>query len=475
MAQANTISRPFSSRWLLFVGFALVAVIVAAAVVWRLPQVSQWLAGLVDAGSSETPPESSSGENTKPDHEERQTHEHDHPAHDNPDTLELSDQARRNIGLKTGAVKLQTFERSLFIPGIVVERPGQSALEVTALQTGVVTHVYVTEGEAVAPRQRLFDLRMTHEDVVQAQSDFLKTAEELDVIRQEVERLQRVTRDGAVAGKVLLERKYEQQKQEAVLRAQREALVLHGLSEEQVAGILETRRLLPSISVLAPDAATGAASPPTVLQVQKVNVARGQHVSTGDSLAVLADHLELLIEGRTFEEDAVQISDVMANGWRVAAVIESQADRAVTIDGLQILYMGARVDRESRALHFYVNLPNELVRDSQTAGRRYVVWRFKPGQRMQLRLPVEKWQDRIVLPSGAIAQDAAETYVFRVSGRTLVRQPVHVEYSDQYSAVIANDGSLYAGDEVALSAAHQLLTALKNKAGGGAVGHGHTH
>jgi cobalt-zinc-cadmium efflux system membrane fusion protein len=253
-------------------------------------------------------------------------------------------------------------------------------------------------------------------------------------------------------------------------------LVLHGLSEEQVAAILETRRLLPSISVLAPEATPGAASSATVLQVQKVNVARGQHASTGDSLAVLADHAELLIEGRAFEQDAAQISQALASGWRVAAVVESKEGDAVTIDGLQILYLGARVDPESRALHFYVHLPNELIRDSQTAGRRYVVWRFKPGQRMQVRIPVEKWRDRIVLPIDAIAQDGAETYVFRVNGEHLVRQPLHVEYRDQFSAVIASDGSLYPGDEVALNAAHQLLMALKNKSGGGVDPHaGHSH
>ncbi|MEX2139096.1 MAG: efflux RND transporter periplasmic adaptor subunit [Pirellulales bacterium] len=469
MAQANTISRPVSLRAMLLVGLALVVAVGVALAVWRLPHIGARLAGLLRADHADPSAEVASSV----DHD--QEHGREHGGHDDPNALELSEQARRNIGLKTGPVKLQTYERSLYIPGIVVERPGQSALEVTALQTGVVTRVYVTEGEAVAPRQPLFDLRMTHEDVVQAQADFLKTAEELDVLRQEVQRLEAVTRDGAVAGKTLLERKYEQQKQEAALRAQREALVLHGLSKEQVAGILETRRLLPSISVLAPEVASDAA-PATVLQVQKVNVARGQHASTGDSLAVLADHAELLIEGRTFEEDAAQISQIMARGWRVAAVVESEGGGDATIDGLQILYLGARVDHESRALHFYVNLPNELIRDSQTGGRRYVVWRFKPGQRMQIRLPIEKWQDRIVLPIDAIAQDGAETYVFRANGQRLVRQAVHVEYRDQYSAVIASDGSLYPGDEVALNAAHQLLVALKNKSGGGIDPHaGHSH
>ena len=76
-------------------------------------------------------------------------------------------------------------------------------------------------------------------------------------------------------------------------------------------------------------------------------------------------------------------------------------------------------------------------------GAPFVVWRFKPGQRMQILVPVEKWQDKIVLPIDAIAQDGVETYVFRENGDHFVRQPVHVEFRDQFKAVIANDGSLY--------------------------------
>jgi len=42
--------------------------------------------------------------------------------------------------------------------------------------------------------------------------------------------------------------------------------------------------------------------------------------------------------------------------------------------------------------------------------------------------------------------------------------------------VIANDGSLFSGDAIALSGAHQMQVALKNKAGGGVDPHaGHNH
>ena len=81
-----------------------------------------------------------------------------------------------------------------------------------------------------------------------------------------------------------------------------------------------------------------------------------------------------------------------------------------------------------------------------------------------------------MLPIDAVAQEGAEFYVFLENGDHFDRVPVHVEYSDQYSVVIANDGSLFSGDAIALSGAHQMQVALKNKAGGGVDPHaGHNH
>jgi membrane fusion protein, heavy metal efflux system len=53
---------------------------------------------------------------------------------------------------------------------------------------------------------------------------------------------------------------------------------------------------------------------------------------------------------------------------------------------------------------------------------------------------------------------------------------VHVEYRDQFSAVIANDGSITPGMYVVTNGAQQLQLGLKSKSGGGVDPHaGHNH
>jgi len=93
-----------------------------------------------------------------------------------------------------------------------------------------------------------------------------------------------------------------------------------------------------------------------------------------------------------------------------------------------------------------------------------------------LRVPVERWEDRIVLPVEAVVQDGVDWFVFRQSGERFQRKAVHVEYRDQQWAVIEKDGTLSPGDVVAASGAYQMHLALKNKAGGGVDPHaGHHH
>jgi len=413
------------------------------------------------------------------DHADHDHADHDHDGHLEENAIELSEQARRSIGLRVGEVSLTTFRRTISVPGLVVERRGRSKLTIIAPMTGCVTKILATEGEAVAPQQALFEIRLTHEELVQAQAELLKTTEEVDVVRREISRLEGIGPEGIVAVRTILERKYELQKLEAVRTAQRQALLLHGLSEAQVEEIQTTRTLLGTLVVRAP-----AATEPTpgslgrvTLLVQELAVERGQHVTAGETLAILADHETLLVEGEAFEQDLPQISRAAATDQPVVAILESRAGPEQRIEDLPIAYVANRIDSDSRTLHFYVRLPNEIVRDTHGDGEpRFVEWRYKPGQRLQLEVPVEEWADRIVLPGEAVAQDGVENYVFLASGDHFDRRAIHVEHRDPRWVVVASDGAVSPGDRVALSAAQQLQLALKNKSGGAIDPHaGHQH
>jgi multidrug efflux pump subunit AcrA (membrane-fusion protein) len=270
--------------------------------------------------------------------------------------------------------------------------------------------------------------------------------------------------------------------------------VLHGLKPAQIAEIRETKKLIQTLTIRAPKHSHDHSNckDDHLFHAQRISVSQGQQVQAGEELCVLADHCELLIEGRAFEDDAKSLRNAIREDWNVSARLLSgnaQADegrdgngqendgKGENVEQLRLLYLADHIDPESRAFHFYLGLPNEVVLDQKSAnGRRFIEWRYKPGQRMELRVPMEQWTDRIVLPASAIVEEGPEAYVYRQSGNRFDRVNVHVEYRDRESVVIANDGSVGPGEVVAGDGAYQIHLALKNKAGGGIDPHaGHQH
>lgn len=476
------------SSWLAIKPMVVVLVLgITAAATYRLwlPRTQK----LIHAKKEPTAGHSSHNHGSEAQHHEHTEHDyhdvdgqhnhsaHNHSAHNEADTLELSEVARKNIGLKTGVVELQSYVKAVSVPAVVVERPGRSQVQITAPLTGIATRVHPIEGEAIQPGQPLFDLRLTHEDLVTAQRNFLQSAEELDVVSQEIARLDSVG-EGVIAGRRLLEKQYEQKKIEAALHAHRQGLLLHGLSKQQIDEILESRQLLPMLTVVAPpfDKDTDHHDVEHLYHVQQILVKRGQAVSAGEALAVLADHCLLYVEGQTFEDDFQRLIQAAREGWSVdVSAVANGRTGGETIQ-LSVFYVADHVDRDSRALRFYLSLPNELIRDEKNSGHRFVAWHFRPGQRMEVKIPLgEPWSDQIVLPPEAVVDEGTDAFVFEQNGNRFERVAVHIVYRDTDAVVIENDGRLI-GSTLAMSGAYQMHLAIKNEMGRGVDPHaGHSH
>lgn len=402
---------------------------------------------------------------------------HQHEGHDDASAIELSAAAWKNVGLRTQLVMPQSFVRTITVPAIVTERPGRSQVQLTAPFTGIVTNISLIEGEVVQPGEPLFALRLTHEDLVTAQRAFLQSTQELEIVQNEIKRLVSVG-EGVIAGKKVVEQEYEKQKIEAMVLAQRQGLLLHGLNEAQIDDIIKTRTLLQTLTVMAPPFAADGDHHELdhVYHVQQINVQRGQHVAAGDTLGVLADHCMLYIEGQAFEDDAARLTQAAREGWNVSVSQVAMSGQSSASQRLQVFYVADHIDPDSRALKFYLNLPNSLVRDQQRDSHRFVAWKYRPGQRMEVKIPTsEPLENQIVLPIEAVIEDGAEWFVFQQNGDHFDRKSVHLVYRDRDTAVIENDGKLI-GTTLAMSGAFQMNLALKNQAGEGVDPHaGHTH
>ncbi|WP_145028348.1 efflux RND transporter periplasmic adaptor subunit [Caulifigura coniformis] len=432
---------------------------------------------------------------------------HDH-SHGSENSIEISPQAMKSLGLDDSTLKpavLSTYRQSITVPAIIVGRPGRTRLEASTPIAGVITHVHAVQGEAVQPGAVLFQLRITAEAMVNSQMNLLRLLGELDVETREIARLSKAVDTGAVASRNLLERQYAQEKLQSQVDALREGLRLVGLSDRQIEEIVANRKLLKELLIVAPshddhsdeelkladssvdpaafhtasgkeDSAEGdEESRPLILQ--EVLIHKGETVAAGQTLAVLTDNSELFIEGQAFEQDAAWMTEAVRKGWKASAAITAPGGRTVVIEDLAFAYTGSVVDADARTLPIYVRLPNVVERSEKSPdGQSFIDWRYRPGQRLQLRIPVVEWKDRFVLPADAIARDGLDSFVFRQNGRKFDRVRVTVEYRDRDTVVVADDNQLYPGNVIALRGAHQLQMALKNRSGGAVDPHaGHNH
>lgn len=447
---------------------------------WLPPLQAQWV-------KWQRPAEAAPAQaNHEPEHGDEE-HGHEEHGHEHGEQaanrLHLSPQALKNIGYVPLKLQPAVYQQTLDLPATVVERPGRSQFQVAAPLSGIVTHVHPIEGGAIEPGSRLFEIRLSHEELATAQRDFLKMAVNLDVVQADIQRLKELG-EGVVAGRRVIELEYEQRKLQASLQVEAQGLVLHGLSKEQVANILKGRQVLEALTVFAPSHLheEGRCQEEHLFHVQQLQVKVGQQVEAGQTLCTIADHCELFVEGKAFEDDAPRLRQALEQGLAVTATLAGSSESAEStaaheVSGLKLLFLADHIDLDSRSFAFYLALPNEIALDQTSdGGHRFIHWKYRPGQRLELHVPVRQWANRFVVPIEAIVDEGAEVYAFKQNGDDFEPRPVHVEFRDQRFAVLANDGSVFSGDVIAAKGAYQMHLALQNQAGGGVDPHaGHSH
>ncbi|MFO0819248.1 MAG: efflux RND transporter periplasmic adaptor subunit [Pirellulales bacterium] len=425
-----------------------------------------------------------------------------------PRTLELSPQAQRNLRLVVRPVKLETYWKSLLMPGEIVDRPGVSDRGVTSPAIGVISRVHAFPGDTVRPGDRLFSLRLISEYVQNTQSELFQATREIELLGEQRERLAKAAEGGAIAQSRLIEVEQQLRRQQAVVQGYRQDLLARGLRPEQLQEVAEGR-FVSSIELLVPVArgsisdqragdaeardaresnelAVGDAQSSTesndvdvkvpTYEVQELRVDLGAQVQAGQLLGVLSDHRALFVKGHAFKREAPQLEQAAQRGWPVQIEFaeDDPAGWPVLNQKFQIRHLANTIDANSRTLDFFIPLENQS-HSYEKDGRTFVVWRFRPGQRLRLHVPVEEFRDVIVLPAGAVVREGPEAYVFRQNGELFDRRPVRVLHEDRLHVVIAHDGSIAPGWFIAQNGAASLNRVLKSQSASGVPVGFHVH
>lgn len=406
-------------------------------------------------------------------------------------TLKMTEQARKNLGLISKAAKPQAYWRTIEVPGEIVDRPGFSDRGVTSPAVGVVTEVHAFPGDTVKPGDRLFTLRLFSEYLQNTQSELFKATREVQLITEQYARLEVLAKSGGVPEVRLIELNNQLRRQKALIQSCQQDLLTRGLNPEQIRSV-EDGTFVSTIDVVAPAAinhsipasdiqpvafhTTGDRVDELAFEVQELNVELGQQVQAGQLLSTLANHQALFLEGHAFKREASSLAKAAENKWPIRCTFaeDDEVDWPAFDQTLEIRHLANSISSETRTFNFFIPLLNQsrsYEKDNQT----FIVWRFRPGQRVRLQVPVEELKDVLVLPSAAIVREGPEAYVFQQNGDLFNRLPVHVLHEDRLQIVLANDGSVKSGLYLAQSAAASLNRVLKAQAASGIRADVHVH
>ncbi len=442
-------------------------------------------------------------EEASPDkHEEEEEGEH----------IALTKQAYQNLNLSVEAVRLSDYTSVQRMPGEIIESPGLSMQKVAAPVSGRVSRLFTYPGISVSEGVPLCEIQIIDDHLEEAQLRFLELLTKREIVDAELERLAPLASSGSVAGRKQLEWEYQKKELDSSLSRTRQELVIRGLSQQQVEAIVETRRAISSLTVVAPKSVsadlrspggqwrfTSAATQPqqqdqTDLTVEELFVESGQNLTRGEPICSLAAHDLLSVCGHAFENEIETVSRLAAD--RGAVTLEyGIGEQTALRKGLRVQYVDSHVDQATQSFRFYVPLPNDLVTEStDSLGRRFRTWKYKVGQRVHVLVPAQEIRQQIVAPRDAVVREGPDFFVFRehveqetepTAAEPPVEDaheevfiefepvPVTVVYEDRSVVVIAPHEELAVGERIAMSSGYQLLLALKHQQGGG--GHGHHH
>ena len=202
----------------------------------------------------------------------------------------------------------------------------------------------------------------------------------------------------------------------------------------------------------------------------------GQQVQAGQLLAKLSNHQALFVVGHAFKQEAAFLERAAAERRPITVEFaeDNDTDWPELDQVLEIRHLSNAIDPMSRTFDVFIPLANQS-RGYTKDGESFLVWRFRPGQRARLHVPVEQYQDIFVLPAAAVVREGPEAFVFRQNGDLFDRRPVQIVHEDRRVAVIANDGSVTPGMYLAQSAAASLNRVLKAQQAGGEQPGLHVH
>ncbi len=336
--------------------------------------------------------------------------------------IPMDERAQRAAGIETQRIEREAGSTEIVLPGNVVVPPHQMRV-VSAPAAGLIEVLHVAPDEPIQRGDPIATLRSNN--LVEAQRLFLAAVSEETLATERLRRDELLYAEKIIPERRLLVTRAEALQARAALDERKQLLLLHGMSENDVDRLAATRKIVSSLTVLAPQSGT-------VLSRQATP---GERVQEASPLVTIAQLSPLWINLQV----PVSRAATVARDSRV--LIPS-----VGLEG-RVIRIGRTVDQSSQS----VNVVAEVDGERQL--------KIRPGQAVNVILRMEQngvpqWR----VPSVSVIRHGERSWIFVREVAGFRAQPVQVISENAQSALIA--AKLDSDDQVATRGVVALLSEL---------------
>ncbi len=343
--------------------------------------------------------------------------------------IHLSDEVKKQIDIKTTAVKPGPVKSTLKVMGKVLAPNDKKAIVGFTFSARIVK-LHASVGQWVEKDQSLVTLEC--EEMGNAQSDFIKALTDCELSKLDSDREEHLLKKDIGAKKDYLETKARYQIACTGLNAAEKKLIVLGLSKKQVEEISKTKSVTPRVTVNAPISG----------RVVKNTAVLGAVIDASTEIMVIMDLGSLWIDAEIYEKDLSKVT----KGQEVEFAVPAYP--AEHFSGY-IHYIGDVVNPETRTITVRTKVLNK---DSK----------LKPGMFADIKIMTGHKENAIVVPKDAVLDDGDQKIVFvQDEDHYVLRQ---VEVGTRYNSDIEILKGLKIGELVVVEGNYQLKSRLQEEA-----------
>ncbi|MFN3196037.1 MAG: efflux RND transporter periplasmic adaptor subunit [Chlorobiota bacterium] len=310
-------------------------------------------------------------------HDDHGEHE-DHDEHGEEGVVEINTDVYKTMGIVLDSLATRNMSEAVYATGHLKVPPNNEAT-VTAMVGANIKSIRVIEGDKVRKGQTL--LTMEHPNLIEMQTEYVELSSQLEYLKNEYEREEKLYNSDASSGKSFQKAKSEYLTTKARYYGQLKKLRMLNIDTDKVLD----GEFSDVISIRSPIGGF----------VNKILAKTGQYINPNDEIIHIVDNHHVHVHFMVFEKDAIKIK----KGQQVRFTTDYVEGKEFEAE---VYSVGKSFEEDPKAVHIHAEMSDNK-------------YDLIPGLYVKGQILIDEHNVK-ALPESAIVSDKGKDYIFVYSG-----------------------------------------------------------